>query len=43
MNQYAFNQGYIAAKSGCNINNSYPFIKGNSGYWDWIDGYRSFK
>lgn len=38
----AFQAGYLAAKNGNNINNSYPYTKGN-GYWDWIDGFRSFK
>jgi ribosome modulation factor len=37
----AYNAGYQAAKSGCNINNCYPYVKGN-GYWEWLDGYRAY-
>ena len=41
-NNYAFNCGYEHAKNGGNINNCYPFVKGN-GYWDWLDGFRAYK
>ena len=37
----AYQEGYYAAKRGDNINNCYPYIKGN-GYWDWLDGYRDY-
>ena len=39
----AFNDGYEAAKSGCHINNSYPYERPSYGYWEWLDGYRSYK
>ena len=39
----AFNDGYEAAKSGCHINNSYPYERQSYGYWEWLDGYRSYK
>lgn len=35
----AYNSGYEACKKGTNINNCYPYTKGN-GYWDWLDGWR---
>lgn len=41
-NIIAFNAGYLAAKNGNHIDNCYPYVKGNY-YWDWLDGYRSFK
>lgn len=36
----AFNDGYEAAKSGCHIN---PYERPSYGYWEWLDGYRSYK
>jgi len=39
----AFKSGFKAAESGCNINNSYPYLKPSQEYWEWLDGYRSFK
>jgi len=41
-NLIAYQAGFDAAKNGNNINNNYPYVKGN-GYWDWLDGYKSFK
>jgi ribosome modulation factor len=39
MDMIAYNAGFKACKDGVNINNHYPYTKGN-GYWDWLDGYR---
>ena len=25
------------------VNNSYPYEKPSYGYWEWLDGYRSYK
>jgi hypothetical protein len=41
-NTIAFQNGYNAAKSGTNINNSYPYLRPSREYWEWLDGYRSY-